>query len=138
MSKAKPSSAKPQARAAAVNAAGLLADLLGLIEQSRQAAAAAANAGLTLMYWRIGARIRHEVLGVQRACYGAEIVATLSRQLAADHGRGFEEKNLRRRVRFPQDPDGVPASVLLERIRAARAAQAVSSMRRNRKSKETA
>jgi hypothetical protein len=90
------------------------------------------------MYRRIGARIRHEVLGGERARYGAEIVVTLSRQLAAEYGRGFEEKNLRRRVRFPQDPNGEPASVLLERIRAARAAQAVSSMRRNRKSKETA
>jgi hypothetical protein len=85
-----------------VDAAGLLADLRGLIEQSRQAAAAAVNAGLTLMYWRIGARIRHEVLGGERARYGGEIVATLSRQLVADYGRGFEEKNLRRMVQFAE------------------------------------
>jgi len=102
MSKAKPPAAKPQARAAALDAAGLLADLRGLIEQSRQAAAAAVNAGLTLMYWRIGARIRHEVLGGERARYGAEIVVTLSRQLVADYGRGFEEKNLRRMVQFAE------------------------------------
>ena len=102
MSKAKPPAAKPQAHAAAVDAAALLADLRGLIEQSRQAAVAAVNAGLTLMYWRIGARIRHEVLGGERARYGAEIVVTLSRQLAADYGRGFEEKNLRRMVQFAE------------------------------------
>jgi hypothetical protein len=137
MSMPTPPSAKPQARAAAMDAAGLLADPRGLIEQSRQAAAAV-NAGLTLMYWRIGARIRHEVLGGERARYGAEIVVTLSRQLAAEYGRGFEEKNLRRMVRFPQDPKGEPTSVLLERIRAARTAQAVSSRRRSRKAKETA
>ena len=98
MSKAKPPAAKPQARAAAVDAAALLADLRGLIEQSRQAAVAAVNAGLTLMYWRIGARIRHEVLGGEWARYGAEIVVTLSRQLVADDRRGSEEKNLRRMV----------------------------------------
>lgn len=102
MSKAKPPAAKPQAGAAAVDAAALLADLRGLIEQSRQAAVAAVNAGLTLMYWRIGARIRHEVLGGERARYGAAIVVTLSRQLVADYGRGFEEKNLRRMVQFAE------------------------------------
>lgn len=80
----------------------LLADLRQLIEQARQAAVASVNAGMTLMYWRIGQRIRTEVLGGRRAGYGEEIVATLSRQLASDYGRGFEEKNLRRMVQFAE------------------------------------
>ena len=80
----------------------LLADLRQLIERARQTAAAAVNAGLTLMYWRIGQRIRTEVLGGQRAGYGEEIVATLSHRLAADYGRGFEEKNLRRMMQFAE------------------------------------
>ena len=80
----------------------LLTDLRQLIEQARQTAAAAVNAGLTLMYWRIGQRIRTEVLGGQRAGYGEEIVVSLSRQLASDYGRGFEEKNLRRMVQFAE------------------------------------
>ncbi|HRA63573.1 MAG TPA: DUF1016 N-terminal domain-containing protein, partial [Burkholderiaceae bacterium] len=75
---------------------GLLVDLRQLIEGARRAAAMVVHAGLTLMYWRIGQRIRAEVLGDQRADYGQQIVATLSRQLVADYGRGFEEKNLRR------------------------------------------
>jgi predicted nuclease of restriction endonuclease-like (RecB) superfamily len=82
--------------------AGLLADLRQLIEQARQAAVASVNAGMTLMYWRIGQRIRTEVLGGRRAGYGEEIVATLSRQLASEYGRGFEEKNLRRMVQFAE------------------------------------
>ena len=69
--------------------AGLLADLRQLIEQARQAAVASVNAGMTLMYWRIGQRIRTEVLGGRRAGYGEEIVATLSRQLASEYGRGL-------------------------------------------------
>ncbi|MET3493761.1 PDDEXK nuclease domain-containing protein [Variovorax boronicumulans] len=80
----------------------LLTDLRHLIEQARHAAAAAVNAGLTLMYWRIGQRIRTEVLGGRRAGYGEEIVVSLSRQLASDYGRGFEEKNLRRMVQFAE------------------------------------
>lgn len=42
------------------------------------------------------------LLGGERAAYGGEIVVTLSRQLAADHGRGFEEKNLRRMAQFSE------------------------------------
>ena len=41
-------------------------------------------------------------LGERRAGYGEEIVATLSRQLTAEFGGGFAEKNLRRRVQFAE------------------------------------
>lgn len=78
----------------------LLAELRNVIDQARRGAAAAVNAGLSLMCWRIGQRIRTEVLGGQRASYGAEIVAALSRQLVAHYGRGFEEKSLRRMMQF--------------------------------------
>lgn len=53
---------------------------------------------MRLMQQGLGAcslRIRSEVLNGQRASYGEEIVATLSRQLVADYGHSFEEKNLR-------------------------------------------
>jgi hypothetical protein len=72
---------------------GLLGDIQQMIIEARRTAAVAVNAGLTLPYWRVGQRIRTDVLG-------GEIVATLSRQLVADHGRGFEEKNLCRMVQF--------------------------------------
>jgi hypothetical protein len=39
------------------------------------------NVGLTLLYWRLGERIRREVLGSERAGYGEQIVATLSHEL---------------------------------------------------------
>lgn len=61
-----------------------------------------------MLYWRIGKRIREDVLGSKRAGYGEEIVATLSRQLVGRYGRGFEAKNLRRMVQFaeafPEEP----------------------------------
>lgn len=82
--------------------APLLADLRRLIESARQAAAVAVNASLTLMYWHIGQRIRTEVLGGQRAAYGDEIVSTLSRQLTAEFGRSFSDKNLRHMMRFAE------------------------------------
>ena len=96
-----PRPAAAPAPTASVSAA-LLPDLRQLIEASRQAAAVTVNMAQTQLYWRVGQRIRAQVLGEQRARYGEEIVATLSRQLVADYGRGFEEKNLRRMVQFAE------------------------------------
>lgn len=86
----------------AADIAPLLADLRRLIAEAQRKAAAAVNLSLTMLYWNVGRRIRDEVLGQRRADYGVEIVATLSRQLAAEFGRGFEEKNLRRMVQFAE------------------------------------
>ncbi len=80
--------------------AELLQDIRALIEAVRRQTAAAVNVGLTLLYWRMGQRIHTEILGDERATYGEQIVATLSRQLVAAYGRGFAEKNLRRMMQF--------------------------------------
>lgn len=80
----------------------LVADIRQMIEGARQQVAQAVNAGLTALYWQIGTRIRQDILKERRAEYGAEIVATLSRQLVPDFGRGFEEKTLRRMVQFAE------------------------------------
>ena len=80
----------------------LLNEIRNLIEEARRQTAAAVNVGLTALYWRIGNRILREVLGNERATYGEQIVATLSRQLVADFGRGFADKNLRRMMQFAE------------------------------------
>ena len=79
---------------------GIFNEIRQLITDARQNAAVAVNAGLTMLYWQIGNRIRREILQCERAEYGAEIVATLSKQLEAEFGRSFSEKNLRRIVQF--------------------------------------
>lgn len=76
----------------------LVQDLRRLIVDARRQAAAAVNVGLTLLYWRLGDRIRRKVLGSERVGYGEQIVATLSHQLAADFGRGFERTTLPRMI----------------------------------------
>jgi len=80
----------------------LLADIHGMIEEARAAVAATVNAGLTLLYWRIGTRINDEVLQGERAEYGRETILALERQLEAEFGRGFSEKSLRHMVRFAE------------------------------------
>lgn len=75
----------------------LLTDIRQLIESTKAQVAATVNSAMTLMYWHIGDRINREVLGGERAAYGKQIVANLSRQLTERYGgREFSEKNLNR------------------------------------------
>ena len=81
---------------------GLLDDLKNMIDQTRKSIASTVNSGLTQLYWHVGSRIRKEILQGERAEYGKKIVATVSRQLATDYGKGFEEKSLRRMIQFAE------------------------------------
>ena len=95
----------------------LIGDIRGLIEQSRQQLASAVNSALTQLYWRIGQRIRSEVLQGERAAYGEQIVSALARQLTSDYGRGFAEKNLRHMLRFVEAfPDEAIVSTLSRQL----------------------
>jgi len=80
----------------------LLVEIRGLIEDTRGQAVLIVNAALTSLYWRIGDRISREILTNERAEYGKQIVATVSRQLVKEFGRGFAEKNLRRMMQFAE------------------------------------
>jgi predicted nuclease of restriction endonuclease-like (RecB) superfamily len=80
----------------------LVGELRHLIFEARRQAAATVNAALTVLYWRVGDRIRRCVLGSERAGYGERIVATLSQELVAEFGRGFEATNLSRMVKFSE------------------------------------
>ena len=93
---------KTPARVVRAGSQVLLSELRELISKAREQTAQAINAGLTLLYWQVGNRIRREILKEKRAEYGAEIVSTLSRQLTVEFGGGFAEKNLRRMVQFAE------------------------------------
>jgi len=79
---------------------GLAADVRRMIAETREGVARTVNAGMTLLYWRVGKRIQTEVLQNARAAYGKEIVSTLSRQLVDEFGSGFSAKNLRHMMKF--------------------------------------
>ena len=91
----------------AASTQSLIQDLRQIIEQARGRVAATANYELTMMYWHIGERINREVLDNQRAEYGKQIVATVSRQLQTEFDiKGLDEKNVRRMMQFAQEfPD---------------------------------
>jgi hypothetical protein len=92
----------PKGRTIATDPAQLLIDLRSLIRQTREGVAQGVNSALVSLYWQVGERIRTESLQSQRAAYGEEIVATVSRELTVEFGTGFAEKSLRRMIQFAE------------------------------------
>ena len=80
----------------------LLMELRELIHQARISTVRAVDEQLCALYWRIGTRIRREILKHRRAEYGAGIVSAVGRQLEGEFGRGFAEKSIRHMIRFAE------------------------------------
>lgn len=78
----------------------LIQDIRQIVIESKNNAIQSVNSILTMMYWQVGNTINQDILKNNRADYGKSIVATLSRQLQAEFGRGFDEKNLHRIIKF--------------------------------------
>lgn len=103
--------------ASARSPAGLLRDVRELIVSTRQTVARGVNAALVLLYWKVGERIRRDVLKEKRAEYGEEILPTLSAQLVPDFGAGFALRNLRRMIQFSEVfPDPKIVSTLSQQL----------------------
>ena len=80
----------------------LLQELRALIESGRRQVAVTVNSELVALYWRVGQRIRTDLLREKRAAYGKRIIPRLARHLAVEYGRGFNPRNLHRMVRFAE------------------------------------
>jgi len=88
--------------ASLVNEAALISDLRSLIYSARQRVAVVANSTTTLLYWHLGHRLLKENLQDGRAEYGKKILATVSRELTAEFGRGFGYATINRAIQFYQ------------------------------------
>lgn len=95
----------------------LVHEIGAMIDGARKLVSATANATLVALYWQIGHRVRTEVLESRRAEYGAQVVPAVGKQLGAQYGRGFGEKNLRRMVQFSEVfPDVEIVAALLREL----------------------
>ncbi|HET6246970.1 MAG TPA: DUF1016 N-terminal domain-containing protein [Tepidisphaeraceae bacterium] len=73
----------------------LIAEVRGLIQSARRAAALTVNTLQVLTNFEIGRRIvEHEQKGTKRAAYGATLLNDLSAELTSEFGRGFSRSNL--------------------------------------------
>jgi predicted nuclease of restriction endonuclease-like (RecB) superfamily len=77
----------------------LLSDIRSLIEAAHRRVSTTANVEMVLLYWHIGNRILKDILGMERADYGKQIVQTLSVKLTREYGRGFTRTNLFNMIR---------------------------------------
>ncbi len=95
----------------------LFGDVTGLIERARTRAAVAVNSELVMLYWSVGKRVREDVLGGERAAYGAQVVRRLAERLTERYGRGWSNRNLKLMVQFaglyPTSPIGQTVSAQL-------------------------
>jgi predicted nuclease of restriction endonuclease-like (RecB) superfamily len=74
----------------------LLGNLGELIRQARQKVLRAVDTIQVQTCWQIGRHIvEFEQEGARRAAYGKRLLATLSKALTEDFGKGFDERNLR-------------------------------------------
>ncbi len=95
----------------------LFIDIRSLVNSARRQAAQAINVSMVALYWQIGERIKHEVLGNERATYGKKIIATLSQQLTAEFGAGFSTGALARMMAFAeQNPDPKIVATLSQQL----------------------
>ncbi len=78
----------------------LVPDVIKLINEGKRQAASAINISLSATYWNVGKRINDEILLNKRADYGKEVIKALSKQLIAEFGSNFSEKNIRRMMQF--------------------------------------
>lgn len=89
--------------ASAPDVATLLADLRALIDEGRQQVAVTVNVGLTLVYWRVGQRIRTDLLqDKDRAAYGGKVLVTVAQALTERYGKGFTRPALSRMTSFAE------------------------------------
>jgi DNA-binding transcriptional ArsR family regulator len=77
----------------------LFGEIRHLIDESRQRAAVAVNAELTMLYWDVGHAIKQNVIGEERAEYGQRIIVTLARRLTAEYGQKWGPSTLRHCLR---------------------------------------
>jgi predicted nuclease of restriction endonuclease-like (RecB) superfamily len=79
----------------------LLDNIGSTIEQARQNAIKAVNTGLVKANWEIGRHIvEFEQHGKERAEYGSDLLARLSKDLRLRHGKGFGRRNVLDMRRF--------------------------------------
>jgi len=79
----------------------LVSEISDLLERARRTAARSVNSVLMATYWEIGRRIvEYEQGGKPRAGYGEELLESLSRDLTANHGRGFSRQGLQKMRAF--------------------------------------
>lgn len=85
-----------------IDETALLTDLRSLIQSARRRIAVVANATTNMPYWQLGRRLVSDSLQEERAPYGKQILAQMSRELTVEFGQAFTLRSLYRAIQFCQ------------------------------------
>lgn len=77
----------------------LYEDVCHIIDDTRTRVAVYVNSEVCMTNWRIGTRIKEDVLYNKRAEYGKQVIKNLSLKLSERYGKGWSEKTLRHCLR---------------------------------------
>ena len=77
----------------------LYADVCHIIDDTRTRVAVYVNSEVCMTNWRIGTRIKEDVLYNKRAEYGKQVIKNLSAQLTERYGKGWGYSTLQHCVR---------------------------------------
>ena len=77
----------------------LLADVCHIIDDTRTRVSVYVNSEVCMMNWRIGTRIKEDVLYNKRAEYGKQVLQNLAAQLTERYGKGWGYSTLQHCVR---------------------------------------
>ena len=75
----------------------LYQDVCSLIENTRQRLATTINAEACVLHWKIGKRIKEDVLFNKRAEYGKQVIKNLAVALSEKYGKGWGFYKLQQR-----------------------------------------
>ena len=75
-------------------------NIKSIIDISKEQAVIQVNNTMILSYWKIGERLKKEILKDKRATYGKEVVKKISEKLTLEYGRGYSRSNLERMMKL--------------------------------------
>lgn len=75
-------------------------EIIVLINNAKNNITKTVNSGQMNLYWHIGDTIRNEILNVQKAEYGKNVIKEISKKLTLDYGRGFSKTNVYRMIQM--------------------------------------
>lgn len=80
----------------------LLGDICSFIESEKVNIVTTVNFEMVLLHWKIGKRIRDDIIGEKRADYGKKVVEILGKKLTMEYGKGFGSKSLFHMIKFSE------------------------------------
>ncbi len=96
-----------------VNFDGIYQEITDIIETRKTNAKIAVNNEQLSMCWEIGRCLTHDVMGSEKAEYGKQVVAEISRRLTIQYGTGYNKTAVFRMIQFYKEFEDVEKLAIL-------------------------